>query len=52
MTSGDPGRTEWRRCVRLKVMPPGAMNQINGAYDRMLKSDVKYWFVIDIGTLK
>ena len=31
---------------------PGAMNLINGAYDRMLKSDVKYWFVIDIGTLK
>jgi uncharacterized zinc-type alcohol dehydrogenase-like protein len=28
------------------------MDQINAAYDRMLKSDVKYRFVIDMGTLK
>ena len=28
------------------------MQQINQAYDRMLKSDVKYRFVIDMGTLK
>ncbi|MFR0656879.1 NAD(P)-dependent alcohol dehydrogenase, partial [Pantoea sp. SIMBA_079] len=29
-----------------------AMDQINEAYDRMLKSDVKYRFVIDIHTLR
>ncbi|WP_437615652.1 NAD(P)-dependent alcohol dehydrogenase [Erwinia sp. V71] len=28
------------------------MNQINDAYERMLKSDVKYRFVIDINTLR
>jgi uncharacterized zinc-type alcohol dehydrogenase-like protein len=28
-----------------------AMNQINEAYERMLKSDVKYRFVIDLATL-
>lgn len=28
------------------------MDQINEAYDRMLRSDVKYRFVIDMGTLK
>ena len=28
-----------------------AMDQINGAFDRMLKSDVKYRFVIDMATL-
>jgi uncharacterized zinc-type alcohol dehydrogenase-like protein len=28
------------------------MDQINAAYDRMLKSDVKYRFVIDMGTLE
>jgi uncharacterized zinc-type alcohol dehydrogenase-like protein len=28
------------------------MDQINEAYDRMLKSDVKYRFVIDMATLK
>ncbi len=28
------------------------MNQINEAYERMLKSDVKYRFVIDINTLR
>jgi uncharacterized zinc-type alcohol dehydrogenase-like protein len=27
------------------------MNQINEAYERMLKSDVKYRFVIDMATL-
>jgi uncharacterized zinc-type alcohol dehydrogenase-like protein len=27
------------------------MDQINGAYERMLKSDVKYRFVIDMATL-
>lgn len=27
------------------------MDQINAAYERMLKSDVKYRFVIDMGTL-
>ena len=29
-----------------------SMNQINEAYERMLKSDVKYRFVIDMATLK
>jgi len=29
-----------------------AMNEINDAYERMLKSDVKYRFVIDMATLK
>ncbi|PZL94708.1 hydroxyacid dehydrogenase [Pantoea graminicola] len=29
-----------------------AMDQINDAYERMLKSDVKYRFVIDINTLR
>jgi uncharacterized zinc-type alcohol dehydrogenase-like protein len=29
-----------------------AMDQIDSACDRMLKSDVKYRFVIDIGRLK
>jgi len=29
-----------------------AIDQINHAYERMLKSDVKYRFVIDIGTLR
>ena len=29
-----------------------AMKDINTAYERMLKSDVKYRFVIDIATLK
>ena len=28
------------------------MQDINGAYERMLKSDVKYRFVIDMATLK
>jgi len=28
------------------------MEEINGAYERMLKSDVKYRFVIDMSTLK
>jgi uncharacterized zinc-type alcohol dehydrogenase-like protein len=28
-----------------------AMNQINEAYTRMLKSDVKYRFVIDMATI-
>ncbi len=28
------------------------MNQINEAYERMLRSDVKYRFVIDIDSLK
>ena len=28
------------------------MDKINEAYERMLKSDVKYRFVIDISTLK
>ena len=28
------------------------MDQINDAYERMLKSDVKYRFVIDMGSLK
>ena len=29
-----------------------AMSQINEAYERMLKSDVKYRFVVDMATLK
>lgn len=29
-----------------------AMEDINDAYERMLKSDVKYRFVIDMATLK
>jgi uncharacterized zinc-type alcohol dehydrogenase-like protein len=29
-----------------------AMQDINEAYDRMLKSDVKYRFVIDMASLK
>jgi uncharacterized zinc-type alcohol dehydrogenase-like protein len=29
-----------------------AMQQINEAYERMLRSDVKYRFVIDMATLK
>ena len=28
------------------------MDQINDAYERMLKSDVKYRFVIDMSSLK
>jgi Zn-dependent alcohol dehydrogenases len=28
------------------------MDQINEAYERMLKGDVKYRFVIDMATLK
>lgn len=28
-----------------------AMRDIDGAYERMLKSDVKYHFVIDMATL-
>ena len=28
------------------------MEQVNEAYERMLKSDVKYRFVIDMATLK
>jgi uncharacterized zinc-type alcohol dehydrogenase-like protein len=28
------------------------MDQINEAYERMIKSDVKYRFVIDIASLK
>jgi uncharacterized zinc-type alcohol dehydrogenase-like protein len=28
------------------------MQQINEAYERMLKNDVKYRFVIDMSTLK
>ena len=28
------------------------MDQINEAYERMLKSDVKYRFVIDMGSLR
>lgn len=33
----------------IEVIP---MNYVNEAYERMLKSDVKYRFVIDMGTLK
>jgi alcohol dehydrogenase (NADP+) len=29
-----------------------AMDKINEAYERMLKSDVKYRFVIDMASLK
>jgi len=29
-----------------------AMDQINGIYNDVLKSDAKYGFMIDIGTLK
>ena len=29
-----------------------AINKINEAYERMLKSDVKYRFVIDMATVK
>jgi alcohol dehydrogenase (NADP+) len=29
-----------------------AINNINEAYERMLKSDVKYRFVIDMATVK
>jgi alcohol dehydrogenase (NADP+) len=29
-----------------------AMSDINAAYERMLRSDVKYRFVIDMATLK
>ena len=29
-----------------------AMDEVNTAYDRMQKSDVKYRFVIDMATLK
>ena len=29
-----------------------AMDQINMAYERLLKSDVKYRFVIDMATLR
>jgi uncharacterized zinc-type alcohol dehydrogenase-like protein len=29
-----------------------SINQINQAYERMLKSDVKYRFVIDMASLK
>ncbi|WPB57038.1 NAD(P)-dependent alcohol dehydrogenase [Xylophilus sp. GOD-11R] len=28
------------------------MDEINGAYERMLKSDVKYRFVVDMGTIR
>jgi len=28
------------------------MEKINEAYERMLKSDIKYRFVIDVGTLR
>jgi len=28
------------------------IDQVNTAFDRMLKSDVKYRFVIDIGSLR
>jgi uncharacterized zinc-type alcohol dehydrogenase-like protein len=28
------------------------INQINEAYERMIKSDVKYRFVIDLSTLR
>jgi uncharacterized zinc-type alcohol dehydrogenase-like protein len=31
---------------------PIAMAQINEAYERMLKSDVKYRFVVDMATLR
>jgi uncharacterized zinc-type alcohol dehydrogenase-like protein len=33
----------------VEVIP---MQQINEAYERMLKNDVKYRFVIDMSTLK
>jgi uncharacterized zinc-type alcohol dehydrogenase-like protein len=29
-----------------------SVNQINQAYDRLLKNDVKYRFVIDLASLK
>jgi uncharacterized zinc-type alcohol dehydrogenase-like protein len=29
-----------------------AMDQVNEAYERMLRSDVRYRFVIDLATLK
>jgi uncharacterized zinc-type alcohol dehydrogenase-like protein len=28
------------------------IQDINNAYERLLKSDVKYWFVIDMASLK
>ena len=36
----------------LSDIEPIGMSQINEAYERMLKSDVKYRFVIDMATLK
>jgi uncharacterized zinc-type alcohol dehydrogenase-like protein len=33
----------------IEIIP---MQQINQAYERMLKSDVKYRFVIDLASLK
>ena len=54
-------RSGWRRMERAARSPcPTArsfiemirMDQINEAYERMLKSDVKYRFVIDMASLK
>jgi uncharacterized zinc-type alcohol dehydrogenase-like protein len=41
---GEKGVTADIEMIRIK--------QINEAYERLLKSDVKYRFVIDIGSLK
>ena len=41
-------------CARHNILAdvePIAMDQINDAYERMLKSDVKYRFVVDMSTL-
>jgi hypothetical protein len=43
----NAGGLEW--CRNLLAMI--AMDQINAAYGRLFKSDVKYRFVIDMGTL-
>ena len=37
---------------RLAISRSSAIQKINEAYERMLKSDVKYRFVIDMATLK
>jgi uncharacterized zinc-type alcohol dehydrogenase-like protein len=42
-------------CAEKKIacdVEPIAMNQINEAYERMLKSDVRYRFVIDMASLR
>jgi len=42
-------RNEWSELMNVEVIP---IQKVNEAYERLLKSDVKYRFSIDMASLK